>query len=117
MTKKAWALVGGAIGLAVVLAVALVVVIATDDDDDSDALARPVPFAAGGLDTDAFQEFRECLSEHGVEPPDPNEGPRRNRVPKRLRRGFAECRDLLPAPPSGARRPPGVPFPVPVPQN
>jgi hypothetical protein len=117
MTKKAWALVGGAMGLAVVLAVALVVVIATDDDD-SDALARPaVPFAPGGLDTDAFQEFRECLSEHGVEPPDPNEGPRRKRVPKRLRRGFAECRDLLPAPPAGARRSPGVPFPVPVPQN
>ncbi len=116
MTKKAWALVGGAIGLAVVLAVALVVVIATDDDDDSDALARPVPFAAGGLDTDAFQEFRECLSEHGVSRPTRTRD-RRNRVPKRLRRGFAECRDLLPAPPAGARRPPGVPFPVPVPQN
>jgi hypothetical protein len=113
MTKKAWALAGGAIAVAVILAVAFVVVVATDDDDPQEAPPRAgIPFAGGGVDLSAMDDFRDCLSDHGVQPPDPSEGPQINRTPRKMREAFDACRDLLPAPPNGERS-----FGLPVPQN
>ena len=90
MTRKAWFVTGGSLALAAVLAIALVVVIATDDDSG--------PPAGVQLPSDV----QECLSQKGVEPPQPGQPPDTGTDPQRLQQALQECGA---APPSGA-----VPF-------
>ena len=63
-------------------------------------------------DSEAFEEFRDCMSEHGADVPKrpPHGGERRLDEPSaEEREAFEACGDQLPAPPPGVCPPPGAP--------
>ena len=63
-------------------------------------------------DGKAFREFRDCMSEHGVDVPEPPARPGRLELhePSAVEQdAFEACSDQLPAPPIGACPPPGRP--------
>jgi hypothetical protein len=109
--------------------IAVVVVIAAGSDSDTEASA------ASGPDPEAMAEFRDCMSEHGAElPQPPSDGeppaPGAGAPPSggfqaapsaggglfpadaKTRKALQACGDLMPQPPAGA--PPGI---APTPQN
>lgn len=107
MTRVAWIVVGGAVGVVVILAAALVVVIASGDDEPE--RAQPVLAPLGG-DAEGTEAFRDCLAEQGVELPAPGEGPPTGDVDE-LQEAFEACRELLPEgfAPQGGGIAPGAP--------
>jgi hypothetical protein len=98
-TTSRWLL--GALAVAVT-AVALTVTNAMGSDSDP---GGDVTTAAPGLDV--IQKFQDCMSEHGVDVPEPGEpfgGPRKVHEPSAKEREALEaCQDVMPA------RPPGPP--------
>jgi hypothetical protein len=113
-------------GLALVVGGAIAVAAYAASDGGSSSSA------AAGADQAAMQAFQQCLSEHGVTPPQPGSAPPSGqRAPSgqpaasaKLRRAFQACRQYAPAggmgsgtppsgvPPSGAP-PSGLPVPTP----
>ena len=108
MTRGAWIAVGGVSALAVGLLVALVVALASAGSDDGPTAPEPRLVTPGG---EPSPEFRACMEENGVEPPEP--GVPQQAPPAGVEEAFEACRDLLPegaAPEEGGLRimpPPG----------
>jgi hypothetical protein len=96
MTRRAWIVTGGSLALAAVLAIALVVVIATDDDSTSGASGAPAGLQVGGQ---LPSDVQDCLSQKGVEVPQPGQAPSGNTDPQKLQQALEECGAT---PPSGA---------------
>jgi hypothetical protein len=66
----------------------------------------------GRPDSEAFEKFRDCMSDHGVDVPEPPARPRGRGLHEpsaEQQDAFEACRDQLPAPPIGACRAPGRP--------
>lgn len=63
---------------------------------------RPEPSAEQRA---AMEEFRDCMSGEGFDPPQPGERPERSEdgPPEGLKDAFEKCRDSLPERPEGAR--------------
>jgi hypothetical protein len=97
MTRRAWIATGGSLGLALILAIALIVVVATDDDssDASGTSGAPSVQFGGQLPSDV----QECLSQKGVEAPQPGETPDSSVDPEELQQALEDCGA---APPGGA---------------
>ena len=75
---------------------------------------------AGPPDPEALKEFRDCMSEHGAELPEPPKRPQRRALeePSSIEReAFEACRDQLPEPPRGDCRAPGPPPGIAMPQD
>ncbi len=76
---------------------------------------------AAPADREALEKLRDCMSEHGVELPDPGERSleRAPRGPSaEEREAFEACGDLMPGPPLGdCPPPPGRPPEVAIPQD
>ena len=92
MTRTAWIAVGAVSALAFGLAVALAVSLASGGDDaDEGPPMGPGLVAPGGMPSD---EFQDCMSEQGVEPPEPGT------VQPGPSEGFEDaleaCREFLP---------------------
>jgi hypothetical protein len=96
------------VGVAVA-AIAVVVVIASGSDSGASA--------ASGPDSEAAQAFRDCMSEHGADLPEPPSGapgaPSLGATSGQMpapdaatRQALQACRDLAPQPPAGVQ-PPG----------
>jgi hypothetical protein len=91
MTRVAWIAVGGVTTVAVALAVALAVSLAGGDDDPE------APGAPAGVVTPGAvpsEEFQDCLSEQGVEPPEP--GTPQRAPDEGFQDALEACADLLP---------------------
>jgi hypothetical protein len=97
MTRRAWIATGGSLGLALILAIALIVVVATDDDSSGASSPSGTPSLqfGGQLPSDV----QECLSQKGVEPPQPGQAPDSSVDPEKLQQALQDCGA---APPSGA---------------
>jgi hypothetical protein len=92
MTRAAWIAVGGVSALALGLAVALVIALAGAGDDDEPGTPQgPAVLTPGGAPS---EEFQDCMSENGVEPPQP--GVPQQAPPAGLEEALEACRDLLP---------------------
>jgi hypothetical protein len=91
MTRTGWIAVGGVSALAFGLAIALVIALATAGDDDDAAAQPPGLVSPGGAPSD---EFQDCMSENGVEPPEP--GTLQTQPPAGLEQALEACRHLLP---------------------
>jgi hypothetical protein len=89
MTRRGWIATGGSLGLALVLAIALIVVIASDEDSSgaSGTPAAPSVQFGGQLPSDV----QECLSQKGVEPPQPGQAPDSSVDPDKLRQALEDC--------------------------
>ena len=89
MTRRAWIATGGSLGLALILAIALIVVVATDDDSSeaSNASGAPGVQFGGQLPSDV----QECLSEKGVEPPQPGQAADSSVDPDQLQQALEDC--------------------------
>jgi hypothetical protein len=91
MTRGAWIAVGGASALALGLLVALVVALAGAGSDDEPNGPEPTLLTPGGTPS---VEFQDCMSENGVEPPEP--GVPQQQPPEGFEGAFEACRHLLP---------------------
>ena len=91
MTRGAWIAVGGASALALGLLVALVVALAAAGSDDEPNGPEPTLLTPGGTPS---AEFQDCMSENGVEPPEP--GVPQQQPPEGFEGAFEACRHLLP---------------------
>ena len=89
MTRRAWIATCGSLGLALILAIALIVVIATDDDSSgaSSPSGAPAVQFGGQLPSDV----QECLSEKGVEAPQPGQTPDSSVDPAALQQALEDC--------------------------
>lgn len=70
------------------------------DDSDSGSDAAATPAAPSADQRAAFDELRQCLSEQGVDVPDPGSGGppgERGEPDPELLEAFEACRDILPA--------------------
>ena len=112
MTRKGWIAVGGLSALSLVLAVALVISLSSGDDS-GEAGGVPAGFAPPGGDQfdgpmgapigGPPEELQECLSDEGVELPEPGQAPS-VKDQEALREAFEACADVLP---QGGTAPPG----------
>ena len=100
MTRVAWIAVGGVTTVAVALAVALAVSLASGDDGDAGPGA-PATLTPGAAPS---EEFQDCLSEQGVEQPEP--GTPQRGPDEGFQEALEACADLLPegAPEGGGLR-------------
>jgi hypothetical protein len=99
MTRRAWIAAGGSLGLALILAIALIVVIASDDDSSASGTPAGPTFQLGGQ---LPSDVQDCLSQQGIETPQPGQAPDSSVDPEKLRQAMEDCGA---SPPSGA-----VPF-------
>lgn len=118
-------------GIVAVAAVAIVAVVLIAGGSDSDDQAS----AAVGADPEAMAEFRECLTEHGGELPEPPSGDQLPAPPsgeppsgaappaggfeldEETQAAIEECSDLMPEGSPGLVVPGGAPGFAPSPQN
>jgi hypothetical protein len=97
MTRRTIGLLTG--GLLAAMAVVVLVVVAFVGGDDS---AEPASAPAGvqsGLDENQqaqLEEFRSCMSEQGVELPEPGEGRTLQGPTPEMLEAIEECRQYLP---------------------
>ena len=114
MTRNAWIAIGGLSALSLALAVGLIVSLTSgDDSEDAHGAGAPAAFAPPGGDQlggpmgapigGPPEEFRECMSEEGVELPEPDQPPS-EKDQEALRDAFEACADELP---EGGPSPPG----------
>ena len=115
MTRKAWIAVGGLSALALALAVGLAISLADGDDSDYERAGFPAPSGdqlEGPMGAPVIggppEELRECMSDEGVELPEPGHAPS-EQDQEALREAFEACADELPhggpAPPGGMIEP------------
>ena len=99
------------IGILALGAVAIAISVATASGADSRAKGD-VTFAAGP-DPDVIEKFQQCMSDHGIDVPEPGErfeGPPGVHEPSdEEREAFEACQDELPKPPEGAFTVPAPP--------
>lgn len=91
MTRAAWIAVGSVSALALGLAVALAVSLASGDEDTARPPDGPGLVTPGGA---PGEEFQDCLSEQGVEPPQP--GTVRPGPSEGFEEALEACREFLP---------------------
>jgi hypothetical protein len=121
------------IGVVVAGVLAIGAIVAVAAGSGSDAEDAPAP-ALTGPDSEAAQEFRDCMEEHGADLPEPQDGgappepgetppPQRFEVqpgelPELDEEALEACADLMPQGPGGALIVPGGGAGVaPLPQN
>ena len=115
MTRKAWLAVGGVSALALGLAIALVISLASGGDSHEGYERATGDFPPGGdqfggpvgppLTGGPPEELRDCLSDQGIELPEPGEAPT-NQDQEALQNAFEACADELPE--GGFGRPGGM---------
>jgi hypothetical protein len=89
MTRWAWIATGSSLALAAVLAIALIIVVATDGDDSTAAGAPAAPSVqfGGQLPSDV----QDCLSQRGIQAPEPGSAPDSSVDPDELRQALEDC--------------------------
>jgi hypothetical protein len=107
MSRTLVAIAGVAVGVAVALAVALVVVIASGDDDEARS-PEGGPATFQGAPPEGFEELRDCLAEHGVEPPAAGEPQLFDLRGARMREALEACGELIPEGFAPGVGPPGL---------
>jgi hypothetical protein len=97
VTRRTAGLLTGGL-LAVIAVVVLVVVAFAGGDDSADQIATPEEVASG-LDPEQqaqLEEFRSCMSEQGVELPEPGEGPAIQGPSPEMLEAMQQCQQYLP---------------------
>jgi hypothetical protein len=94
--NRAW-LIGGAVAIVVIIGVAIAV-LASGDDSASSAGATTPAGAPEGLSEEQAQleEFRSCMSDQGVELPQPGEGPTIQGPSPEMLEAMQQCQQYLP---------------------
>jgi hypothetical protein len=98
LSGRTGTIVGIVLRVAVIAVIALIVSLATNGDDDSSSADTPTspPVQVGGQ---LPSDVQECLSQKGVQPPQPGQAPDGSVDPEKLQRALEDCGAT---PPGGA---------------